>query len=183
MPSNSEIASSRDQTIALDYLVARPDLGHTRLDLFEIGGREGLAAGEVVIEAVLDGGADGHLDVGVELLDRLRQEVRGVVAQDLERVLIACSDHTHGRVVFDRSGEIAQLAIDFDQKRRLGESGADGGREGGAGHGGVERERRTVRQRECRHGGGVKSLVPPRSRHSSRGASPVKTSGTPATVA
>ena len=74
-----------------DRLVARPhfaarrqrgfdDLVHPRFDLGQIVGREGRVAGEVVIEAVFDGRADGHLGAGVEVLHRHGQQVGGVVA-------------------------------------------------------------------------------------------------------
>ena len=57
------------------------DLAHPRFDLLELFGREGRGLGEVVVEAILDGGADGHAHLGEELLHRLRHHVRGRVAE------------------------------------------------------------------------------------------------------
>ena len=44
-----------------DGLVALDDVMHASLDFFKVLGRKGLFAGEIVVEAVLDGGADGDL--------------------------------------------------------------------------------------------------------------------------
>jgi hypothetical protein len=73
------------QDLAADLLVAIDDLGHPLLDLREVVRREGLVAGEVVIEAVLDGRADRDLRPGEQLLHRLGHHVAGVVAQGVER--------------------------------------------------------------------------------------------------
>ena len=59
---------------------------HALLDGREVVQRERLVAGEVVIEAVLDVGADGHLRAGEQLLHRLGQHVGGVVADHLQRL-------------------------------------------------------------------------------------------------
>ena len=71
--------------VAIDHLageraVARDDLAHLGLDLRQIVRRERLVAREVVIEAVLDDRADGHLRAGIELLHRLGHHMRRVVA-------------------------------------------------------------------------------------------------------
>ena len=42
---------------------------------------KGVGLSEIVVEAVLDGGADGDLDLGEELLHRLGHHVRGRVAE------------------------------------------------------------------------------------------------------
>ena len=72
--------------LAHDLLVARDDFVHALLDALEILRRERRAAREVVVEAVLDGRADRHLRLGIELLDGLGHDVRRVVAQQLEPV-------------------------------------------------------------------------------------------------
>ena len=61
-----------------------------RFDRRQVLGREGPLVREVVVEAVLDHRADGHLRVREELLDRLRQQVRGGMADDLEAVRRPC---------------------------------------------------------------------------------------------
>src|SRR5690606_41427404 len=73
----------------LDRLVARPDvttggtrllddLMHARLDPGQVFGRERLGAGEIVIEAVVNGRADGHLGAGIQILHRHRSKMAGV---------------------------------------------------------------------------------------------------------
>ena len=70
---------------ALVGQVARLDLPHLLLDLFQIVGGEGRGAVEIVIEAVLDGRADAELGFGIQFQHGGGQQVRGGVAVDLER--------------------------------------------------------------------------------------------------
>jgi hypothetical protein len=79
---------------------------------------------EVVVEAVLDRRADRDLHARVEAPHRLGEEMRGRVAQDVERVGI-------GRVprrqdldrlpVAERKPQILRRAVRLDQHRLLGE--------------------------------------------------------------
>ena len=94
------------RAVALPHLlgegrVALDDLAHLRLDRGEILRRERLVAEEVVVEAVLDDRADGDLRAGEELLHRLRQHVRAVVADQLERSRVVARDDLHPRPVRD----------------------------------------------------------------------------------
>ena len=73
-------------------LVSVDDLGHLLLDGGEVVGRERLLAEEVVIEAVLDGRADGYLGAGEQLLHGLGQHMGGVVANGLQRLGIVAHD-------------------------------------------------------------------------------------------
>jgi hypothetical protein len=59
------------QHLALQGQVALDDLVHALLDGLQVIGSEGLVSGEVVVEAVLDGRADGDLGARVQLLHRL----------------------------------------------------------------------------------------------------------------
>ena len=68
---------------ALVGQVARLDLPHLLLDLFEIFGREGRGAVEIVIEAGVGGRADAELGFGKQLEHGGGQQVRGGVAVDL----------------------------------------------------------------------------------------------------
>ena len=65
--------------------VGPDELAHQGFDLREVLGGEGIGLGEVVVEAVLDGGPDRELHVGEQPLDRLRHDVRGRVAQRRQR--------------------------------------------------------------------------------------------------
>ncbi|MCY1308204.1 hypothetical protein D9M70_581930 [compost metagenome] len=103
------------------------DLGHLLLDLREVVGREGLVAGEIVIEAVLDGRADGHLRAGEQLLHRLGQHVGGVVADGLQRLGIVAHQQAEVAVAVDDAVQVALLAVPDDQGRLLGQRGRDGG--------------------------------------------------------
>jgi hypothetical protein len=75
--------------LPLERHVGLHDLGHDGLDALEVFGRERLRLGEVVVEAVLDGGADGHLDVGEQTLHRLSHHVRGGMTEGRERSRVA----------------------------------------------------------------------------------------------
>ena len=96
-----------------DLLVAAHDLAHPLFDLFEVFGREGLGAGEIVIKAGLGRRAEGDLGLGIEFLDRLGHDVGGVVAQDFEPL------GRHSRVMIATAaswsitrGEVARPAVD-----------------------------------------------------------------------
>ncbi len=124
-----------------DRLRARPHLAggrqvrfdelvHPRLDPGQIVGGEGLVADEIVEEAVFDVRADGDLGAGEQLLHRLRHQMRGVVADEIERLgLVLARDDADRIAVGERRGEIAHLAAHLDGERGLGETGADRGGE------------------------------------------------------
>ncbi len=93
-------------------LVLLDDLAHPGLDLLEVLRMEGHLDVEVVVEAVLDRRPDPQLRVGVEVLDRLGEHVRGRVAQDVAAVL-AVDGHALDHVaVGELVGEVAQVAGD-----------------------------------------------------------------------
>ena len=69
-----------------DRLVAVHDLAHPLLKPDQVLGCERLGAREVVIEAVLDHGADGDLDIRVELLRGLGKRMGGIMADEVETV-------------------------------------------------------------------------------------------------
>ena len=64
------------QLKALELQLFLADLAHFLLDGFKVVGREGMLAVNVVIEALLDRGADGELCARVQAADRLRHDVR-----------------------------------------------------------------------------------------------------------
>ncbi len=77
--------------------ILRRDLRHALLDRGEVLGRERPLVGEIVVEAVLDHRADGDLGVGEQFLHRVRQQVRGRVADDLEPLRIPVGDDADAR--------------------------------------------------------------------------------------
>ncbi len=104
---------------ARDLLVAAHDLAHARLDLLEILGRERLGAGEIVIEPGFGRRPEGDLGIGIQFLDRLRHDMGGIVAQNLEPFRHLPSDDRNGRVAVDDGREIAHPAVDPDGDRRF----------------------------------------------------------------
>ena len=91
---------------ANDRLVAIDDLAHAFFDDREIVLGEGLFAGEVVVEAVLDRGADGHLRFGPELLDGFGEDVRRIVPQEFEPVIRVASYDLDCGIGFDIAGQV-----------------------------------------------------------------------------
>jgi hypothetical protein len=75
--------------LALEGQVGPHQGTHLVLDAREVLRCEWLRPGEVVVEAVLDGGTDGDLHTGEQPLDRLGHHVRGGVSQSRERRGIA----------------------------------------------------------------------------------------------
>ena len=69
-----------------DRLVALHDVAHSPFDALQILRSKGFIAGEVVVESILDGRADGHLRFRVEFLHRFGHDMGRVMAQDLQSV-------------------------------------------------------------------------------------------------
>ena len=92
----------------------------------------GVVAREVVIEAVLDRRADGHLRAGKKLLHRHGEHMRRVVADQLQRLGVLLGDDADLGVVLDGPEQVPLLAVDFEDQGRLGEARPDGGRDLGA---------------------------------------------------
>ena len=89
----------------------------------------GVVAREIVIEAGLGRRAERDLRLGIQLLDRLGHHMRRVMAQDLDPLRRVARDDRDGGVMVDHGREIARAAVDLDRDRRLGETGADRGRD------------------------------------------------------
>ena len=136
----ADALEERDGAVAVpdlagDRLVAAHDLAHPLFDPGEIVGRERRLAREIVVKAGLGRRTERDLRFGVQLLDRLGHYMRRVVAQDLDPLRRLARDdrdlRRHGRCAVARS---RALSVDLDRNRRLGETGADRGRDIGAGH-------------------------------------------------
>ena len=120
---------------ALDRLVARnllsnPDApfldlpAHLVLDRFEIGFRDRLRELEVVVEAVRDRRPDRNLDAGIEPHRGLREQVRGRMPKDVERVGIVRLTSRHELdplPVLHRKTKVLSLAVRSDEDGLLGE--------------------------------------------------------------
>ncbi len=131
--------------LAHERLVGLDVLAHLLLDALEvrIADRHAVGELEVVVEAVLDRRADRDPHAGIELHHRGREHVRGVVADDVERLVTGRRDDAELPLA-QRRGEVADLPVLLDRQRGAGEPGADRG--GGIGAGGavVELERLAV---------------------------------------
>ena len=101
--------------------IARDDLGHLGLDLRQIVRREVFVARKIVIEAVLDHRADGHLRAGIKLLHGLRHDMRRVVPDQRERFWILSREDADLGIRLDRLGKVLDLAVECHRHRLLGE--------------------------------------------------------------
>ena len=101
---------------APDFLRERPvaldDLAHLFLDDGKVFRRERLVAGEIVIEAVFDHGADRHLRAGPKFLHGFGQHMSRVVADQFQRARIGPRDDLDRAGFAQRIGHIAQFAIE-----------------------------------------------------------------------
>ena len=104
---------------------ALEDRAHLVLDAREIGLAGRLGEVEVVVEAVLDRGADRDLGAGPEVLHGLGHQVRGGVAQHRQGLVVADAQDAQVRVVGERQAEVAQLAVDLDGGGGVGQPRAD----------------------------------------------------------
>ena len=136
---------------AHDRLVLLREFRHARLDGGQVLGRERALVREVVVEAVLDDRTDRHLRVGEQFLDRVGEQVRRRVADDVEALGILVGDDGERRVAVDHVRRVDDLAVDLAGERGLGQAGADGCGDGGDRHRGIEVTDRTVGQLDCGH--------------------------------
>ena len=90
------------------------DLVHLLFERLEVFGRERLRDVEVVIEAVLDRGAEPDFRVGAQPAHRGREDVRARVAQHVERARVFLRDDDGFPVLAERRGEILHFAVDRD---------------------------------------------------------------------
>ena len=109
-----------DDDVVLDH-----DLLHLGLDLLEVLGREGTARIEIVVEAVLDRGADPDLDAREEALDRVRAEMRRRVPIELERVRMLRRHDLEPARRHEGAGNVEHGAVQLDAECVLCEPGAD----------------------------------------------------------
>jgi|GEM_PF-6101740 len=80
---------------------------------------------DVVVEPVLNDRPDGHLGLGVELFDRLPEQVTTGMPDDVDPLGVLWRDDLQFRVFGDDIAGIDQLAIDATGNGCLGQTGAD----------------------------------------------------------
>ncbi len=146
-----------------DFLVRPGEFGHLRFDGLEILRGKGTLVGKVVIKAVLDDRADGHLRLREQLLHRLRQQVRRGVADDLEPIGILVGHDGETGVLGNDIGGVDQPAIHARGERRLAQPRANAARDLVHGHRVVEAALTAIGQGDNGHSGNFS-----RTRNSSR---------------
>ena len=143
------------QHTALNLLVLLRQLRHLGFDGDQVFGREGSLVREVVVEAVFDDRADRDLRLGEELLHRIRQQVRGRVADDFQAVGVFLGQDRQHRVGVDAVAGVDDLGLGAlphaAGQSGLGQAGADGGRDLGHRHGAFELTLGTVGQLNGNH--------------------------------
>ena len=85
---------------------------HALLDLAQHLGGDGVDGAEVVVEAVSDEGADAEIDPREHLLNGLRHDVGGTVAQDVQAVLAGQGDGLDDGACRDLAVQVPGLAVD-----------------------------------------------------------------------
>ena len=106
----------------LDHVVVLGDqLAHALLDRGHVVRGERALGPDVVVEAVLDDRADHHLRVRVQLLDRMADQVRGRVADDVHALRILGGKDLQACVVVDQVAGIDLASVHLAGHGRLGQ--------------------------------------------------------------
>ncbi len=106
-------------------LIGLGELLHAHFNGRQVLRSERPGIGKVVIKAIFNHRPDGHLRIREQLLDRLREQVRGRMPDDLETIGVAVGDHAQARVVIDQKRGVDQLAVDTAGQRRARQPRAD----------------------------------------------------------
>ena len=154
---------------AQERRIARHDLAHLRLDGGKVVGGEGLVAGEIVVEPVLDRRADRHLGARKQRLHRLGEHMGTIVADHLQRVVVAARHEDDAGVLLDDRRQIHQLAVQLHRQRRPRQPRPDRRRHGSARNRRVERAHGAVGQRDGGHTRGLLNQNGPNSMASWQG--------------
>ncbi len=135
---------------------------HLLLDRSEIVFGDRLGKLEVVVEAVGDRGTDRDLDPWMKPQHRLREQVRGRVPQDCERVhvlRIARGQESDLLPVRERQAKVSRRAVHADQHSLLGELWTDRARRVESRSAVRELELGGVREHDLHRAGGYESEV------------------------
>ena len=110
--------------LALELEVLLDDLLHLFLDIRKIGFRQLTVDVEVIVEAILDGWADGqaHIGILVEALDGLCEDVGSRVAQCPAAILVVERQKLYLAVFIEDHREIFRLAVHLSSQHLLGQA-------------------------------------------------------------
>ena len=104
-----------------ERLVARDDFPHFCFNRGEIIRRERLGAVKIIIEAVFDHRADGHLCSGPERLNRFGEHMGAIMPDQFERARIVAAEKLDAGILRNRVGQIAHNAIERHRDCAFGE--------------------------------------------------------------
>ena len=111
----------------LHRIAGRCQIFHARFQLLQIFRREAVFAVDVIVEAVFNHRPDDHFCLRPELLQRMTEQVRGGVANDVHPRIFLSGDDGNAGVGGNRVAQVALNAINAHSKRRFGETAADTG--------------------------------------------------------
>src|SRR3970282_731305 len=111
-----------------DRQVLARDLGHALFYGREVLGRERAFVRKIVVEAVFDHRPDGDLRLGIELLHRLREQVRRRVADDVQPFGVPVGDDGEACVALDAMAGVDELAVHLARERGARQAGGGGPR-------------------------------------------------------
>ena len=94
-----------------ELLLVAGELLHLLFDSREIGFGDGRRGIDVVVESVLDGGADAELDARVEVLEGLGQQVRRRVPEGVLALVVVPLVEFDRSVGFDRARHVYRRAV------------------------------------------------------------------------
>ena len=126
--------------------------GHALFDGHQIFRRERALVGKIVVEAVFDNWTDGHLCFREQFLDRVSQQVRRRMTDQLQGVGVAIGDDGQINIFLDAERSIDQLAINLASQRSTRQAGTDAGRHLGDGDRLLEGTDGTIRKLDIWHG-------------------------------
>ena len=138
--------------LADHLMIALGQFVHACLYLFEIFGRERAIDGDIVIKALVNDRPDGHLDVRVDRLERLPEQMRTGVADDIQPLGIARRNQRDFGIVIDLDTGVGKAPIDTGRERGFCQPRADRLGHLHAGHRMVELFDGTVGKSNSGHG-------------------------------
>ena len=127
------------------------EFAHALFDGGQVFRRKRTREREIVVEAVVDRRANGHLCFGEEFLDGVGQQVGRGVADDLDAIGIALGDDRQIAVLLDAIAGINQLVTDLAGQRCTRETRANALRHFSHGYGLRKFSFRTIRKSNDRH--------------------------------
>ena len=106
---------------ALELQILLDDLLHFLFDVAQVGIRQLALKVKIIVEAVLDGRADGELYIafGIETLDRLCHDMRCRMTQRMTSSRILKGQHLKRSIMRHRCRQVDGLAVEACRKRLL----------------------------------------------------------------